>query len=164
MTTSKSTVWIRGRSARLRSVVTVSLVLLAALLVLERFSAASLQWWRGGDGVRLASQAVAAGPEIMYLVALWWVRQALAAIAAGELFTPAVARALHRVGLTLAIAALLDSFLVPGLQTALRRGPGYLIAYDLGGLVLGVVGLSLSTVAHLFTHASALQSELDEIF
>jgi hypothetical protein len=155
---------IRARSARLRTVVTMLLVVLAALLALERFSAATLQWWRGGGWEWLASQAVAAGPELMYLLALWWVRQALSAFALGELFTPAVARTLNRVGLTLAIGAALNSFVVPGLQTAMGRGPGYLIAYDLGGVVLGVVGLSLSMVAHVFTHAAAVQAELDEIF
>jgi uncharacterized membrane protein (DUF485 family) len=164
MDTPNSAEAIRARSRRLRSVVTVMVFGLAALLTMERFSAAAISAVRGGGWEWLASQVAAAVPEVVYLLALWWVRQALAAFAAGELFTPAVARTLHRVGLTLAIGALLNTFVVPALQTMVGRGPGYLIAYDIGGLVLGAVGLSLSMVAALFTHASALQSELDEIF
>ena len=164
MSTPISAEVIRARSRRLRSVVTVMVFGLGALLALERFSAAAIQAWRGGGWEWLAAQAAAAVPEVVYLLALWWVRQALAAFAAGELFTPAVARTLHRVGLTLAIGALLNSFVVPAVQTMVGRGPGYLIAYDMAGLVLGLVGLSLSMLATLFTHASALQSELDEIF
>jgi hypothetical protein len=164
MSSPGSAEWIRERSRRLRSVVTVLVVGLSAVLALERFSAAAIHAWRGGGWEWLAAQAVAAAPEIVYLLALWWVRQALRAFAAGELFTPAVARTLHRVGLTLAIGAGLNTFVVPGVQTMLGQSPGYLIAYDIGGLVLGAVGLSLSMVATLFTHASALQSELDEIF
>ena len=164
MSTPISAEVIRARSRRLRSVVTVMVFGLGALLAMERFSAAAIQAWRGGGWDWLAAQAAAAVPELVYLLALWWVRQALAAFAAGELFTPAVARTLHRVGLTLAIGALLNSFVVPAVQTMVGRGPGYLIAYDMAGLVLGLVGLSLSMLATLFTHASALQSELDEIF
>lgn len=164
MSTPNSAQWIRERSGRLRSAVTVLLVLLSALLAMERLSAATLHAWRGGGYDWLAAQGVAAAPEIVYLLALWWVRQALRAFAAGELFTPAVARTLHRVGLTLAAGAGLNTFVVPGVQTMLGQSPGYLIAYDIGGLVLGAVGVSLSMVASLFTHASALQSELDEIF
>lgn len=164
MSTPISAEVIRERSRRLRSVVTVMVFGLGALLAMERFSAAAIQAWRGGGWEWLAAQAAAAVPELVYLLALWWVRQALAAFAAGELFTPAVARTLHRVGLTLAIGALLNSFAVPAVQTMVGRGPGYLIAYDMAGLVLGLVGLSLSMLATLFTHASALQSELDEIF
>jgi hypothetical protein len=164
MSTAISAEVIRQRSRWLRSVVTVMVFGLGALLALERFSAAAIQAWRGGGWDWLAAQAAAAVPELVYLLALWWVRQALAAFAAGELFTPAVARTLHRVGLTLAIGALLNSFAVPVVQTMVGRGPGYLIAYDMAGLVLGLVGLSLSMLATLFTHASALQSELDEMF
>jgi hypothetical protein len=62
------------------------------------------------------------------VLALWWVRQALAAFARGELFTPTITRALRRVGL--AAGALMGVFLVPSLTRALGFGPGYMIAYD----------------------------------
>ncbi|MDI1480092.1 DUF2975 domain-containing protein [Polyangium sp. y55x31] len=87
-----------------------------------------------------------------------------AAFSRGELFTPTITRALRRVGIMLAAGALMSVFIVPSLTRALGFGPGYVIAYDVGGLVLGAVGLALTLLANVLSHAFALQSELDEIF
>ncbi|MFY1831433.1 DUF2975 domain-containing protein [Myxococcus fulvus] len=167
MTAKDTTARIRSRSGQLRRLMTLLVTLLTVLLVLERFSAVTLALVREGGGEaarRWAQQGVAAFPELFYLLALWWVRQALAAFARGELFTPTITRALRRVGVMLASGALLGVFIVPSLMRALGFQPGYVIAYDVGGLVLGAVGLALTLLAHVLTHASALQSELEEIF
>ncbi|MEO8669820.1 MAG: DUF2975 domain-containing protein [Tahibacter sp.] len=159
---------IQARSARLRDLLTLLFVLMIAMLLLERLSAALIDLFRGGFAEagwrRLAVQFVAAVPEGCYLLALWWVRQALNAFAHGALYTPTIASTLRRVGLLLAAGALINSFFVPGLQSFLGAGPGYLIAYDVSGLVLGAVGLSLSILAHILEYAHTLQTELDEIF
>ncbi|NTX09139.1 DUF2975 domain-containing protein, partial [Myxococcus sp. CA040A] len=55
-------------------------------------------------------------------------------------------------------------FIVPSLMRLIGFEPGYVIAYDVGGLVLGAVGLALTLLANVLTHAFALQSELEEIF
>ena len=38
------------------------------------------------------------------------------------------------------------------------------IAFDSASMVLGAIGLALKAIAGVLRHASAIQSELDEIF
>ena len=71
---------------------------------------------------------------------------------------------LDRVGTMLATGAFISVFLVPSASRAVGFGPGYLIAYDVSGLVLGAVGLSLKVIAHVLRRGSEMQAELDEIF
>ncbi|WP_434426139.1 DUF2975 domain-containing protein [Nannocystis pusilla] len=138
------------------------------LLLLERFGAAGLQvCQRHADAASLralAVQLVAAGPEVLYLLALEGVRRALAEFARGELYAPTITRLLDRVGTLLAAGAFLGVFVVPALQRALGSGPGYWIAFDVSGLVLGALGLSLTVIARVLGRAAVLQAELDEIF
>jgi hypothetical protein len=144
------------------------LICLIGLLVLERFGALAFKMWKEGlDNSmlrRLAFQAIRTSPEVFYLLALWGIREALAALARGELYTATLTRMLHRVGVTLAIGAFINVFLVPGAGWLLGNGPGYLIAYDVSGLVLGAIGLSLTILAKVLQHARQIQSELEEIF
>lgn len=159
---------IRERSARLRRFVTGMLVVLWGLLVLERFGGVALQLATQGMGGeplrRLCYQFVAACPEVFYLLSLWWIRQALAAFARGELYAPTITRMLDRVGVMLAVGAIVNVFLVPIAARMLGFGPGYWVAFDISGLVLGAVGLSLTVIARVLRQASKLQVELDEIF
>ena len=158
---------IQRKSARLCRIVTVLFVLLAATLVLERFGALALAFLRGqpdGTAQRFVLQLVHACPEVLYLIGLWWIRQALAALAAGDLYAATVTRMIDRVGTMLAAGAFVGVFLVPTAARLAGADPGYLIAFDVSGLVLGAVGLSLKVFAHLFRHASAMQAELQEIF
>jgi len=71
---------------------------------------------------------------------------------------------MNLVGTMLAIGAIINVLVVPGIAWALGFGMGYLIAYDVSGLVLGAIGLSLKVFSHLLQHAGELQSELEEIF
>jgi hypothetical protein len=159
---------IQRSSANLRRFLTCLLVALATTLVLERFSAVAIQLFRRGadaDGMRLlAFECVTACPEILYLLALWWIRQALAAFAKGELYTPVITHMLDRVGVMLAAGAVISVFIVPSAAKALGFAPGYVIAFDVTGLVLGAVGLSLKIIAHVLRRAAQIQAELDEIF
>ena len=165
MTTNASVREIRGRSARLRRILTVLSFVLAGTFVLERFGLIAMRLSTDGDGWRrLALQVVATSPEVLYLCALGWVRQALAAFARGDIFAPTIARMLDRVGVTLAAGALAGTFVVPPLERALGADPGYWIAFDVAGVVLGALGLSLTVIAHVLRRACAVQAELDEIF
>ncbi len=159
---------IRERSARLRRLVTGMLGALWVLLVLERFGAVALRLFEQGSDDellrRFVYQLVAACPEVFFLLSLWWIRQALAAFARGELYAPIITRMLERVGAMLVAGAVIKVFLVPGAAYLLGFGPGYWVAFDVSGLVLVAIGLSLGIIAQVLRRASELQAELDEIF
>jgi hypothetical protein len=159
---------IRASSARLRTWVTALSLVLMVLLLLERFGWVVAALGRGAHGSelvrRIGFQFVAAGPEIMYLLSLWWIRQALAAFAAGDFYASTVSTMLRRVGTLLAIGAFLNVFVVPAIDRALGMSPGYWIAFDVTGLVLGAIGLSLVIFSHVLDRARELRTELDEIF
>jgi hypothetical protein len=163
-----ATAEIRERSARLRRFVTGLLVALWVLLVLERFGQLAVQLSAHGFDAellrRFANQLVAACPDVFYLMSLWWIRQALAAFARGELYAPTITRMLDRVGMMLAVGAFIGVFVVPGVARMLGFGLGYWVAYDVSALVLGAIGLSLGIIAQVLRRASELQAELDEIF
>lgn len=168
MIEESATADIRTRSARLRRFVTGMSVVLWVLLVLERFSEVAIQLSTQGVGAdqlrRLAYQFVIACPDVFYLLSLWWIRQALAAFARGELYAPTITRMLDRVGTMLVAGAFINVFLVPAAARMLGFGPGYWVAFDVSGLVLGAIGLSLKVIAQVLRRASELQAELDEIF
>jgi hypothetical protein len=159
---------IAQTSAKLRLLVSCLLVTLAALLLLERFGAVGMQLTREGFAAdvlrRFAAQCIAACPELLYLLALWCIRQALSAFASGKLYTPTVTRMLDCVGTMLAIGSFVSVFVVPSATRGVGFGPGYVIAYDVSGLVLGAVGLSLKIIAHVFRRAADMETELREIF
>ena len=163
-----SKISVRSFSARMRWYVGVLWGASATLVVLERFSAATIAAVRSGFAEeplrKLACQAVAAFPEILFLLGLWWIREALAAFARGELFAAPMTRMLDRVGVVLAIGAATRIFVVPGVCRILGFNEGHWIAFDAASLVLGAIGLALNAIARVLRHASTLQSELDEIF
>jgi len=162
------TVSIQHHSARMRRFVTVLWVVSFTLVVLERFSAATIRVFQHdfAEGAlrELACQAVAAVPELLFLLGLWWIRDALAAFARGELFALPMTRMLDRVGIVLAVASAVRIFIVPGACRLLGFDAGHWIAFDAAGMVLGAIGLAFKAIAGVLRHASAIQSELDEIF
>ena len=152
----------------MRRFVTVLWTVCLTLVVLERFSAAGIRMFRSGfasEPVRaFACQAIAAIPEGLFLLGLWWVREALAAFSRGELFALPMTSMLNRVGVVLACGSAVRIFIVPGACRLLGFDAGHWIAFDAAGLVLGAIGLALNAIAGVLRHASAIQSELDEIF
>ncbi|HYR29722.1 MAG TPA: DUF2975 domain-containing protein [Thermoanaerobaculia bacterium] len=162
------TVSIQHHSARMRRFVTVLWTVSFTLVVLERFSAATIRAFQNDfaeEPLReLACQAVAAVPELLFLLGLWWIRDALAAFARGELFALPMTRMLDRVGVVLAVASAVRIFVVPGVCRLLGFDAGHLIAFDAAGMVLGAIGLAFKAIAGVLRHASTIQSELDEIF
>ena len=159
---------IQLHSARMRRFVSVLWGVCAALVVLERFSAVTIGVFRSGfaePALRaFACQAVSAIPEALFLLALWWVRDALAAFSRGEMFTTPMTRMLDRVGVLLACGAVVRIFIVPGVCRLLGFDAGYWIAFDAASLVLAAIGVSLKAIAGVLRHAASIQSELDEIF
>ena len=159
-----STIALQQLSERMRRYVTVLWIICLTLVLLERFSAAGIQLFRSGAVREFGCQAVSAIPEALYLVALWWIRDALAAFSRGEWFAMPMTRMFDRVGVVLACGAAVRIFLVPGLCRLLGLDPGYLIAFDAASLVLGAIGLAFKALAAVLRQASAIQSELDGIF
>jgi Protein of unknown function (DUF2975) len=159
---------IRQQSAGLRNALGVLCVVLVVLVVLQRFSIPLIQLWRSGNESdalrRLGVAAVAIIPDAFYLSALWGIRTALASFATGDFFAPTITAMLGRVGRWLAIGAGINVFIVPLADTLLGHGPGYLIALDISGLVLGAIGLSLAIVGRVLARAAQLQNELGEMF
>jgi len=152
----------------MRRLVTVLWTVCFTLVVLERFSAAVIKGFASGfagESLRwLACQAAAAIPEALFLLGVWWVRDALAAFARGELFAPPMTRMLDRVGVVLACGSAARILIVPGVCRLFGFDAGHWIAFDAAGMVLGAIGLALKAIAGVLRHASAVQSELDEIF
>jgi len=159
---------LRARSARLARVLDVLLVVLAFLLLAERFGAVAVAIGRSGfEATTLAQvgrQLALAIPDGCYLMALAWVRIALAGFARGAFHTPVIAAALRRVGVMLAFGAAFALFAVPTLLRWFGSDPGYVIAYDIGSAVLCALGASLALVAQVLERAAAVQAELDGIF
>ena len=159
---------IRRRSAQLRTFVSVLWILSALLIVLERFSSATIRAFGSGfaaaDVRALACQAVSAVPELMFLMGVWWVREALSAFSRGEWFAAPITRMLDRVGIVLVCGSFARIFVVPGACRLLGFDAGYWIAFDASALVLGATGLALKAIAGVLRYASTVQSELDEIF
>src|SRR5262249_16752576 len=114
---------IQQRSTNLRRIVGCLLAVLVVLLVGDRFGALAMQFLTRGIGEewlrRFAVECMRAVPEILFLLALWWIREALAAFAAGELYAPVVTRMLDRVGGMLFAGAVISVFLLPSATAAL---------------------------------------------
>ncbi len=157
---------LRTRSAHLARGLAWLLAALALFLLLERFSAPALAVWSGDAGAsrRLGLQLVQAIPEVCYLLALWWVRRVLVEFAQGAFHTPAIAQALHRVGSILSLGPAFKVLVLPTCERMLGSPPGYVVAFDIGSLVLCALGLSLAMLAHVLERAAAVRAELDEIF
>ena len=159
---------VQQYSRRMHRFVTMLWAGSLVLVVLERFSAASIQMVRGSFAAKdvraLACEAVSAVPELLFVTALWWIAKALAEFSRGALFAKSITRMLDRVGRAVAAGAAARILLVPGVCRLLGAGPDYWIAFDAASLVLGATGVALIAIAGALGHALTIQSELDEIF
>jgi hypothetical protein len=164
----ESSMAVQRHSARVHRFVTVSWAICLVLVVLERFSAAAIHAFASNFSndamVALLGQVIVAMPEALFLVALWWVRAAIGSVARGELFGAAVTCMLGRVGVMLVCAAAVRLFIVPMSFIAIGRSMGHWIAFDAEAIVLAAIGIAFRSIAGVLRHASAIQSELDEIF
>jgi len=148
---------LRRHAARLRTAVTLLAGGTAALLLWS----AALPVVFGTYGARPEALAEYL-PSLVYLWGLFRLRGALAAIAAGELFGPAVERALRDIGVALVVGTALDILVLPNLLFwTLGPGHGGLLRFDVGNFCAGAMGAGLLIVARLVRAAAALRDELD---
>lgn len=118
------------------------------LLVAVVFGNVAYQNVLHGDGRYLRGVAIFYAPILLYLWAIWTMRRALVAIAAGASFAAIVPRALLRVGIALFGGALLSVFAVPLLTLAVFGKP-FVQTFDGSAVTLGIVGAVLVMVARL---------------
>lgn len=159
---------IRGHAVRMRRFVTALAIVCGTLVLLERFSAVTIAVvstrFASASLRAFACHAVSAFPELLFVRALWRIRDALAAVSRGDLFARSMTTMLERVGVLVACGAAARILIVPGLCRLLGFNAGYWIAFDAASLVLAAIGLALRAIAGVLRHASTIQSELDEIF
>ena len=164
---SRTEIRLRARSRRLATIAAVAFVFLVSTLLLETLGPGAVALLHGAVNAEVARQttdaAIAAFPAVFYLLGLWHARSALAALADGGLFADAAAAALDRVGKALAAGAFVGVAIIPTLSKFFGDDPGYVLAFDIGAAVLGVLGLVLVLFADLFRRAGRLQSEMREI-
>lgn len=155
-------------AARLRRILTGLVVFLALVLAAERAGYAGLFGSRGtAQGslpAALLLQVVLAIPAVLYLGALWALRQAAAAVASGGAFGEAVVRPLRRVGYCLIAGSALALLVMPWLNRLLVPGHPRLIDYDVATLIIAGIGLGLIFLSRLVRQAGAIQAELDQMF
>ena len=112
----------------------------------------------------LAFQLAYRAPVPFYLFALWTMRSAFGRIADGEVFSTVLPGSLFRLGLALALGAVVTVFVSP---LMLRFMGGYrhgaYAAFDPSAITIGLTGLFLVILSRLFARAVMMQHELDEI-
>lgn len=154
-------------AARLRRMLSFLLGFAILLLLLERLAyAGAFLPDRGAAAFvpALGRQLVFAAPAILYLLALWHLRQALAWAARGAPFGPLVPVALERVGWLLVAGAAVAIFLMPAAHRLLGVGFARLIDHDLASIILAAIGAGLTFLARLIRRAAEIEGELDEMF
>src|SRR4051812_18184483 len=108
---------LRADARRLATVIGAATGVLWIPLILERLGAPAA--WLAQNGAEngtlrdVMRRLIAASPDVAYLIALHFIRIALASFARGDFFAPIVPRMLSRVGAMLAIGAFASTFLVP---------------------------------------------------
>lgn len=150
---------------RLRPWLTTMCLILALALVTERAGYAGL-YSGPSEGLagRLLVQLLLALPAVLYLAALWQLRRAVAAVAAGSPFGPAIVSALRRSGALLVGGATATLFIQPSLHRLLDQAWPRLIDFDVATLVLAGIGVALVFLARLVERAAGVEAELDAIF
>lgn len=146
---------LRNRARILMWLVTVPFVLLALV--------AAMQAWfvltdETADWLILAAFV----PMYIYIWAMWMVRQALRAIAAGALFGEVVPKLLFRVGVALFFGALFNVFGTPAISLIFKLR--LTMPFDGAAITLGVVGATLVLLSQLLKQAAAMREELDGFF
>lgn len=157
---------IEQSAARLCSLLTLLFAGVALLLLVERLGYAGL--YRGAAAAEVGraalKQLLYAAPAILFLAALWQLRQAVASVARGALFGGILVETLKRVGALLIAGALATMLLMPALHRLLGDAYPRLIEFDVATLIVAAIGAGIIFLARLFESAGAVQRELDEFF
>jgi hypothetical protein len=102
-------------------------------------------------------------PYVCYLVGVWFIGQAMGDIAKGRLIQPALASALRRVGIALAVGGVASVFLAPNLVRLVGYAKASYWRFDVPSMTLGMIGGALYLLGRVVDQASRVQAELDEM-
>jgi Protein of unknown function (DUF2975) len=154
---------IRKQARILMWLITVPFAGLVLLTLLLVGNVALQALWRGaGFAENLAlGLTIYYLPMLLYMWAIWMVRQALRSVAAGELFDYVVPKLLARVGIALLCGALFKEVIVPFVRAVLGGRP-HVQTFEASAVTLGVVGASLVVFAQLLARAAKMREELRE--
>ena len=102
-------------------------------------------------------------PYVFYLWGIWAIGRAMGDIAKGRLIQPALASALRRAGMALAIGGVTCVFISPVLVRLVGNAPIRYLRLDVPSITLGMVGVALFLLGRVIDQANRVQSELDEM-
>lgn len=155
-------------AARLRRFLTALVLFLAIVIIAERAAYAGLfgapPTVFSGRAEATGLQALLSAPNILYLAALWQLRQAAAAAALGTPFGLAAVKSIRGVGYCLIAGAALALFAVPLVFSLLEEPRIRLIDHDVATLIIAGIGLGLVFIGQLMGRASEVEAELEQIF
>ena len=100
-------------------------------------------------------------PSAIYLYAIWSCRSAARRVQKGARFGDEMPALLTRIGLAIAVGALIELAVGPWLLILLNGWPGSVFTYDPATLTLGAVGALLLVLAGLWRQAAGMADELD---
>lgn len=141
---------------------TIAVITLTLVLIVERLGYARV-YDGNATAAGLAVQLVFALPAIIQLAALWQLRSAAAAVAAGLPFGSAVVGGLTRTGACLIVASI-ASFAMPPAHYLLDAAYPRSIDLDVAVAIMAAIGGGLIFLARLVRRAAAVETELDAIF
>jgi hypothetical protein len=146
---------LRKQARILMWLVTVPLALMSLLALALVGSVV----WSGGDYIDVILYWYP--PMLLYIWAIWMIRQALKAIGRGEMFSKAIPTLLFRAGLALFVGALFEEV---GRNLVAQLVWGRIVdsnTFEASGITLGVVGAMMALIARLFARAVEMRDELD---
>lgn len=115
------------------------------------------------DPLDYAGRLVSSSPWICYLFGVWSIGRAMGRIARGDLFQPAIADALRRVGLALGIGGVISVFVMTNAMRLMGLTQGGYLFFDVPGMTLGMIGGALFLLGRVMDQAVRVQAELDEM-
>lgn len=93
-------------------------------------------------------------PYVCYLWGVWSIGGAMGDIAKGRLIQPALASALRRVGVALAVGGVVCVFVSPGLLRLVGNAPIRYLRLDVPSITLAMVGMALFLLGRVVDQAN----------
>ena len=153
---------------RLRRFLTALVLVLATVIIAERATYAGVfgtaPALAGSGNAAVAIQILLSTPAMLYLAALWYLRQAAAAAASGGPFGTSVVKSLKRVGFCLVGGSVLALFAVPLIFSLGSEQHIRLIDHDVATLIIAAIGLALVFIGQLIDRAAKVEAELEQMF